>query len=216
MVHSKWLTILISEFALPIQFNHGTETEIQLNYDEEGNCHAYTTRDVPAGSQLRLSYGDPTNPSFLFARYGFLDESSPATFCKIMIDNPSQELIKMGYEESRMLFYKDTGSVSPEVWDVLLYQLLGQYDPNLQQQFYQAHMNGDTQTKQQFHEQYYPQTSDALRQHIDNFLQELDVLMATAQQRMSGKKSWKHPRLPLIMRHNEFVRQTFLKVRDQF
>lgn len=65
-------------------FNHGTENEVWLTYDEMGNCYAQTTKDVPAGSPLRISYGDPTNPSFLLARYGFLDESSPATFCKIV------------------------------------------------------------------------------------------------------------------------------------
>jgi len=44
-------------------FNHGTQTEIEINVDEEGNCCAYTTYDVPAGSELRISYGNPTNPA---------------------------------------------------------------------------------------------------------------------------------------------------------
>ena len=67
-------------------FNHGSDyTEIEPSYDEQGNYYAYTTYDVPAGSPLRTSYADPTNPSFLLARYGFLDEATPATFCK---DNP--------------------------------------------------------------------------------------------------------------------------------
>ena len=205
-VRKRWLTLL--------QFNHGTDPEIQLNYDEQGNCYAYTTKEVPAGSALRMSYGDPTNPSYLFARYGFLDESSPATFCKIMIDNPTQQLIDLGYDHSRMLFYKDTGGVSEEVWDVLLYQLL-EGMPDQQQAFYQAHMNGDVNTKQSFHQQYYPQTAAALMNHIDTFLAELDVLCQKATERMRGKRARKHPRLPLILRHNEFVRQTFLTVRAQ-
>ena len=48
------------------KFNHGTETEVEISYDENGNCVVYTTRDVPAGSPLRMSYGDSTNPSALF------------------------------------------------------------------------------------------------------------------------------------------------------
>jgi hypothetical protein len=47
-------------------FNHGTDTEVEISYDEEGNCVIYTTVDVEAGSPLRMSYGDPTNPSKLF------------------------------------------------------------------------------------------------------------------------------------------------------
>ena len=61
-------------------FNHGTDTEVEVYFDEGGNGMAYTTVDVPANSPLRISYGCPTNPSFLFARYGFMDDSSPATF----------------------------------------------------------------------------------------------------------------------------------------
>lgn len=194
-------------------FNHGTTPEIHLSYDEQGNCYAHTAHDVPAGSELRMSYGDPTNPSYLFARYGFLDESSPSTFCKIMIENPTQQLLDLGYDHSRMLFYKDTGGVSPEVWDVLLYQIL-ESDPSLQQAFYQAHMNGDSDSKQAYHQQYYPQTSAALMHHIDTFLSQLDVYSQKGAARIK-KKATKHPRLPLIMQHNEFVRQTFLTVRAQ-
>lgn len=195
-------------------FNHGTETEIQYTYDEQGNCVVYTTRDVPAGSPLRMSYSDPTNPSFLFARYGFLDETSPSTFCKIIIDKPSQQLVDMGYDHSKMLFYKDTGEVSSQVWDVLLYQILGSIDPTQQQQFYQAHMTGDLTTKQSFHQHYYQQTHAALLNHVDTFLYQLDKLSTKAYKRMMGKKSSKHPRLPLILRHNNFVKETFLKVRS--
>jgi len=87
-------------------FNHGTtQNEAVIHYDEDGNCCVCTTMDVPAGSALRISYtnGDNTNPSFLFARYGFIDQETPATFCKIMIDKPSQEIFAMGYHPSNAL-----------------------------------------------------------------------------------------------------------------
>ena len=89
--------------------NHGTFTEVDIQYDDDGNCYAYTTKDVPAGSPLRLSYGDPTNPSYLFASYGFVDETSPATFCKLMNIRPTPELKDIGLDFSRMLFFKETG-----------------------------------------------------------------------------------------------------------
>lgn len=188
-------------------FNHGTETEVEMRYDDDGNAYVYTTTDVPAGSPLRVSYGDPTNPSHLLARYGFLDKSSPATFCKIMISRPSQELINLGYDHSRMLFYKDTGDVSPEVFDVLLYQSL-ESDPETQKAFYEAHMNGDEETKQAIHEYYYDQTAAALQEHIQTFLRDLEKTIYIG----SNSDVNEHPRLPLILSHNLFVKETFEKV----
>jgi hypothetical protein len=191
------------------QFNHGTDYEVILSYDEEGNCYAYTTTDVPAGAPLRISYGDPTNPSYFFAKYGFLDETSPATFCKIMLKQTSQ-LKDMGYEYNRMLFYKDSGEASGEVWDVLLYQNLAT-DPAIQKAFYDAHMAGDEATKMSIHEHYYPETLASLQKHVDTFLEQLDQLSEKA----VGKDYNQHPRLPLILRHNQFVKETFLAVKTQ-
>ena len=139
------------------KFNHDSAgPEIQIQFDDYGNCYAMSTRDLAAGSPLRISYtSDPTNPSFLFARYGFVDESASATFCKIMISNPRQQLVDMGYAHNRMLFFKNTGCVSAEVWDVLLYRLLGDTDKQGQQLFYDAHKTGDYETKQSIHQKYY-------------------------------------------------------------
>ncbi|CAJ1964975.1 unnamed protein product [Cylindrotheca closterium] len=192
-------------------FNHDSTYEIQGRYDDDGNFYATTLYDVPAGTPLRMSYtaGDNSNPSFLFARYGFLDHSSPATFCKILVPNPSPQLIEMGYNPSRMLFYKETGDVSQEVWDVLLYQIL-EASNNVQQlqALYQAHVSGDEQTKQAIHDEHYGETLTALRNHVDGFLMQLDELSAKAQ----GRDLNVHPRLPLILQHNQFVRETFLRV----
>lgn len=181
-----------------------------INYDEEGNCNVYTTRDVPAGSPLRISYGDPTNPSHLFATYGFLDETSPATFCKIMNITPTKELKDLGLDFSRMLFYKETGEVSQEVWDVLLYQHL-ESDKETQRTFYEAHMTGDMETKQSIHQYYRLETVTALKKHVDTFLNQLDGLSEKA----TTKDINEHPRIPVILRHNEFVKKTFLTVKDR-
>ena len=211
VVYTRYFETQDGDFVLvPLcdYFQHGTDTEATIVF-EGGNCCAYTTRDVPAGSPLRISYGDPTNPSYLFARYGFLDQTSPSTFCKIMITRPSKQLIDMGYDHSRMLFYKD-GGVSEEVWDVLLYQVL-ESNPEVQQTLYQAHMGGDYNTKQSIHEAYYPQTAAALQNHVETFLRDLETLSNKG----IGKDVSQHPRLPLIMEHNDFVKQTFLAVRSQ-
>jgi hypothetical protein len=190
--------------------NHGTETDVEFAYNDQGDCYVYTTREVPEGSPLRMSYGDPTNPSQLFATYGFLDETSPATFCKIMNIKPTPELRDLGLDFSRMLFYKDTGDASEEVWDVLLYQIL-ESNRNVQKAFYDAHMTGDASTKNAIHQQYFEQTSRALKNHVDTFLQQLDELSEKA----LAKDLNEHPRIPLILRHNDFVRETFLTVKDR-
>lgn len=190
-------------------FNHGTETEVDFSYDEQGNCNVFTTRDVSAGSPLRMSYGCPTNPSRLFAVYGFLDETSPATFCKIMNIQPNDQLRDLGFDFSRMLFYKETGEVSEEVWDVLLYDIL-KSNVEIQQQFYQAHMNNDANTKSAIHQQYFYETRTALKNHVDTFLQTLNDLSEKAR----SKDINEHPRVPVILKHNEFVGTTFVKVKQ--
>ena len=191
-------------------FNHGTYPEAETRYDEEGNAYVYTIADVSAGSPLRMSYGDPTNPSFLLARYGFLDKSSPATFCKIMIIGPTQDLVDVGYDHSKMLFFKETGEVSQEVWDVLLYRNL-ESDPETQQAFYQAHINGDDETKQAIHSYYLSETVASLQDHVKSFLLQLEEL----QNKAASLDTIEHPRIPLILAHNEFVKETFLKVQSK-
>ena len=199
--------------------NHGAEPNVYITYDDEGNCYVYSTREVMAGEPLVFSYGDSTNPSNLLARYGFLDESSPATFCKYVIDNPTLEMFHLGYPNS-MLFYND-GSISNEVWDVLLYELLLKVSlPDEQQQFYQAHMTGDdddegTTIKASYHEQYFAQTFQSIQSHVNYILNELDELgMGLETQIAQGQDATRHPRLPLIMRHNEFVKCTFDNVQQ--
>jgi len=188
-------------------FNHGTETEVEVGLDEGGNVMVYATKDIPTGSPLRVSLGDPTNPSPLFARYGFLDDSSPATFCKAM--HLREEMQQLGYDFSELLFYKETGDISPAVYDVFLYSVLKQ-DPNTQQGFYQAVVNRDENTKNQYHQHYFAYTLDALKKHVGDTLQELDTLSSKARTYDPNT----HPRVPVILAHNQFVKETFLKVKD--
>lgn len=144
------------------------------------------------------------------AKYGFIDESCPSTFCKMMDIIPSTELRDIGLSFSKMLFYKDTGEVSTEVYDVLLYQILSK---NWQEQkaFYNACMAGDEATKSAYHQQYLGETMGKLKKHVDTFLKDLDELG----EKTSQMDFEKHPRLPLILAHNDFVRQTFMSVKEK-
>ena len=188
-------------------FNHNTYPNVEISFDEQGNCMAYAMDNIPAGSQLCISLGDPTNPTPLFATYGFLEETSPSSFCKLM--DMQDEMKELGYDFSNLLFYKDTGDIAMEVYDTVLYSILKKNDPNLAQQFYQACTQGDDGSKNSYHEQYWSYTIDALRQHVDGTLRDLDRLSAKAR----SKDPRTHPRVPVILKHNEFVKETFLRVK---
>ena len=165
-------------------------------------CHSRLT-------PLLSCHADPTNPSRLLATYGFHDTSPPATYCKLFpdLDVVGQDLVEMGFDYTTMVFYPESGGISEQVWDVMLYTLLAQQDRNAQQQFYQAHKAGDANTKQQFHQYYLTQTASALVNHIDEILAEISYCDGKLN---SGQY---FDNMQMIAGHNEFVRQTFLKVR---
>lgn len=81
-----------------------------------------------------------------------------------------------------------------------------------------AHNDGDYDTKQILHQRYYADTSALLLDHIDSFVQELDKLSAKADTIATHEVYVRneHPRLPLIVKHNKFVRAVFIKVRNLY
>jgi len=191
--------------------NHSANPNVEVQYDNEGNVHVILLNSVQAGDGLHKCYGQPTNPSRFLATYGFFDVSPPCTYCKLwpglIVTN---ELVNLGFDFDRMVFYVDNGEIANEVWDVMLYMILENIDRNMQQQFYNAHMSGDEATKAQFHEHYMPQTCNALLQHVTECLDEIADCEKTID---GGGMGLVHEHLPIIRRHNDFVRQTFGKVR---
>jgi hypothetical protein len=157
---------------------------------------------------LIFLFPDPTNPSRLLATYGFHDTSPPATYCKLFPGiEVGQDLMDMGFDYTTMVFYPESGGISEQVWDVMLYTILGMQDRNTQQQFYQAHRAGDANTKQQFHQYYLSQTATALVNHIDEILSEISY----CDRKLNSGQFFEN--MQMIAGHNEFVRETFLKVR---
>mmetsp|Transcript_200 Transcript_200/g.460 ORF Transcript_200/g.460 Transcript_200/m.460 type:complete len:540 (+) Transcript_200:83-1702(+) len=194
--------------------------EVQSSYDDAGNYYAYAPYDVEAGTPLRIRYADPRNPSHLLARYGFLDEESPATYCKLLPETVNEDMTDLGYAHDRMLFYR-TGEVADEVWDIFLYQHLSSTNIDDQQALMWAHRTGDSETKLALHEKHYAATSAALLEHVDSFVDEIDRLIKKAEtigvdDPNSIYVRYEHPRLPLIHRHNLFVRETFANVRSKY
>jgi hypothetical protein len=206
-------------------FNHSSDDyniEIHSQYDEYGNYMAYAAYDIPSNTPLRIRYADPRNPSFLLARYGFLDKTCPATYCKLLPPTINQDMLDLGYSHERMLFYNN-GQVSDECWDIFLYSCLSSMNAvNDIHTLMEAHRTNDYDTKLALHTHYYPVTCTALLDHVNSFITDIDKLITKAETIgvSNGKESIyirnEHPRLPLIHEHNIFIRDTFLNVRDRY
>jgi len=208
-------------------FNHDAAPEcnnIEFALDDHGNCLVQTNQNVEAGWELCRNYYCNTegcdddfrlDPSFLLARYGFVDHSAPGLFCKWTPPHVNEDMKQLGYSPERMFFYKESGDIAPLVWDLLLYQVLmteEEEEEGPRQQLVQAHIQGDHETKQWLHEQYYALTSELLRQHVATVLQELEELSQKIQSLQDQKNAKEHRRLPLIAEHNQVVQDTFRAV----
>ena len=96
-------------------------------------------------------------------------------------------------------------SLSHQVWDIFLYKILQDNDPGAAEQFYVACKCNDEGSKQQYHDQYFQYTLDALKQHVYGILQDVEQLTMKAQ----SYDLQTHPRVPVIVAHNQLVSQTF-------
>mmetsp|Transcript_10672 Transcript_10672/g.18178 ORF Transcript_10672/g.18178 Transcript_10672/m.18178 type:complete len:471 (-) Transcript_10672:150-1562(-) len=183
--------------------NHAAEHNCEISFDYEGNCQVTALYDIPAGSPLTISLGDPTNPTPIFAHYGFLPQDCATIFCKAM--HLDKQIKELGYEFSELLIQTETGEIAPKVWDVFLYDLLQKSDPNSAQEFGMACRNDDESTKQYYLDQYYSYTLEALKEHVFGILNSADKLTMRAQ----SYDLETHPRVPVIVAHNQLVIQTF-------
>ena len=192
--------------------NHDSHANVEVQYDEEGNVHVILLRDVSVDEQLYKCYGQPTNPSRFLATYGFFDTSPPSTYCKLAPGvEISQELMNMGLGYDKLVFHVEDGGIAPEVWDAVLFiNLLHEGNQELQQQFYNSHMQGDADTKNQIHQFCKEQTCSSLLQHVEDTIDELDTCAYIMD---SGGLGLSHKNIPMIRKHNEFVLETFGKVK---
>ena len=69
--------------------------------------------DIQPGTPLTTSLGDPSNPTPIFAQYGFLPNDCATLFCKAM---HLERIIKyLGYDFKDLLFQTETGEIAPKV-----------------------------------------------------------------------------------------------------
>ena len=188
-------------------FNHG-DMNINLEYDTADNVVVSLLDDAKAGQPLRLSYGKPSNPYRFLVMFGFVDETQPEIMCQVKVTHPSQRHKDMGYDFDKMVFRTQDGAIATPVWDVVLFSILAQV-PDIQEAFYQAHMDGDENTKASIHERFLLETCVTLRKHVDRTLKEMKEL----HDEIVSHDETKHARLSMIRKNNEFVQQTFEKVK---
>lgn len=193
------------KFIAPMadMLNHGSEANCEITVDQVGNFNVAALYDIPPGSPLTISLGDPTNPTPIFAKYGFLPTDCATIFCKAIHLEPQIE--ELGYDFKDLLFQTQSGEIAPKVWDIFLYELLRNNDPGAADQFYVACKTNDEDTKKQYHDNYFQYTLDALKQHVYGILGDVENLTMKAQ----SYDLTTHPRVPVIVAHNNLVRDTF-------
>lgn len=183
--------------------NHAAEPNCEITVDYGGNVNVNALYDIPAGTPLTISLGDPTNPTPIFAKYGFLPQDCSTIFCKAMQLEP--QIQDLGYDFQELLIQTETGEIAPKVWDIFLYNILQQNDAGAAQQFCTACQCNDEGTKEQFHDEYFAYTLGALKQHIYSIMSDCENLTMKAQ----SYDLQTHPRVPVIVAHNQLVTQTF-------
>jgi hypothetical protein len=164
-------------------------------------------QDIQPGSPLTISVGSPTNPTPIFAKYGFLPEDCTNIFCKAV--HFLDEIEILGYDFNDLLFSATTGEVAPKVWDLFLYGMIRYEDVG--DQFLLACKTNDEATKQQFHGQYFQYTLQALKEHVASITDDVDYLT----QKAYSYDIRTHPRVPVIVAHNDLVKRTFNNVKAQ-
>lgn len=185
------------------QLNHGSEANCEIEVDAQGNVYVSALWDIQPGTPLTISLGDPTNPTPIFAKYGFLPTDCATIFCKAI--HLESQIKDLGYDFKDLLFQTQTGEIAPKVWDVFLYELLQNNDQGSADEFFIACKIDDEATKQKYHEYYFAYTLDALKRHVWGILGDVDALTTKAQ----SYDLRTHPRVPVIVEHNNLVRDTF-------
>ena len=183
--------------------NHSSEPNCEITFDTLGNCAVTSIYDIPPGSPLTISLGDPTNPTPLFAQYGFLPTDCATIFCKAM--HLDAQIKDLGYDFKDLLFQTQSGEIAPRVWDIFLYYILQQNDQNSADAFYVACKTNDENTKQEYHTTYFQYTLEAMKEHVYGIVNDIEQLNSLAQ----SYDLYTHPRVPVILAHNNLVRDTF-------
>ena len=183
--------------------NHSSQPNCEIIVDQ-GDVYVSALYDIPAGSSLTISYDDPSNPTPIYAKYGFLPQDCSTIFCKAI--HLEQQIKDLGYDFKDLLFDVNTGDISSQVWDVFLYELLQNNDEGAANEFWIACKTNDEDVKQEYHTYYFEYTLYALKEHVNGVLGDVTYLTMNAQNYDVSL----HRRIPNIIAHNNLVYDTFV------
>lgn len=93
--------------------NHSAEPNCEITFDDMGNCQVTAMYDIQPGTPLTISYGDPTNPTPIFAQYGFLPADCTTLFCKAV--HLERYIKDLGIEYKDLLIQVESGEIAPKV-----------------------------------------------------------------------------------------------------
>ena len=127
---------------------------------------------------------------------------------QVLVSNPSQSHIDLGYDTAKMVFSTLDGSIAREVFDVTLFSILEQV-PEVQKRFYDAATSDDVTTYKMIKQQFLLETCIVLMKHVDGRLEELSHLLNS----IDAKQIDKHKHLSLIRKHNAFLFSVFSKAK---
>ena len=195
-------------------FNHGEEANVIVEEPEgEGGATTVVLKtDVERDTELKLSYGPGYDPSRFLIIFGFFDETVREVFCGVAFTDPSEELVQLGATDRSAMIYRDDGAISNAVWDSTLHVTLSQ-KPDEQKAFYEARINDDAETFQALHRKYRLEIALSLKNHAEAVLN--TEYLVPSDQELSKIDVKKHPRLPMILKHNRFMRKVFGNVKDR-
>jgi SET domain len=193
-------------------FNHGCsdhEHNIEISYNTMGDCIVTLTKDTQAGTPLLFSYGKATNAYHFLTIFGFVDSNQQELLCQLQLPSYNNQMSSLNnstdpcstkhnnkeqvykdmsfYDPSKMVFRTKDGAIGTVVWDYILYTLLEQNEMwDVQEQFYEAHMQKNTTKKTLIHSIYDLESSILLKKHVDRTIVEMKQLLTEIKQRQSN------------------------------
>ncbi|CAB9515982.1 SET domain containing [Seminavis robusta] len=205
-------------------FNHKEPANVAVENEPSSGSVDFVLQNSDTGTavgankinSLCLSYGT-SNPHRFLVIFGFVDESMPEIFSQITFPNPTADHIALGCEDrSKMVYGTTDGCISNDtIRNSVLFALLVS-KPEEQKAFVEAHRQQKQSVMRDFHSKYALETALTLKNHVSATLAELELLGNRIEEvKREDTQQRQHSNLPLIEKHNQFLRRVFGKVKKR-
>lgn len=184
-------------------FNHDSEmANVVPNILNDGSIQMSLKEDVSEGSPLFLSYGMGTIPARFLVTFGFWDRSTPFMDANLTIPE------EFSVDRSQLVVSTKNGGIAEEVWNLAIYHVLKERDPESANHFATAYRNQDTTTLDQICTKWELEGAMYLRLHALKIVGETYPDMDIAPENLSESPR----RYGMIARYNNGMRESWIKV----